>query len=190
MLTLPPRQLRSSSSKEIKQPSAQQLFNQVRKTIIEATASLELEYQNIEPASGLQVALSLDGDYYSSFGTKTAIDKMAKGDTERGVVGVWNAILTRTFPDSQGYIVRPQYTVGSGDITDLFVLQYWAAGNQTRETQFLAVQCKRPDACGKHPVWNDAGDQLVEYPKGLSPRNVAASSGSSPGMVGAAAACH
>ncbi|KAL1982947.1 hypothetical protein VTN96DRAFT_634 [Rasamsonia emersonii] len=56
-----PRQLRSNST-EAPPPSAQQLFNGIRHTILTATGYQEPIYENVDPSVGSEVAYSLDRD--------------------------------------------------------------------------------------------------------------------------------
>jgi hypothetical protein len=58
----PPRQLRSGSIKKEPPLSAQKLFNEVSRAIVGASESQELVYEDIDPAIGSRVVLSLNED--------------------------------------------------------------------------------------------------------------------------------
>lgn len=58
----PSGELRSTTSKEEENSSAQKLFNSIRSAIVGATESTLLSYENIDPNTGRLVSLSLSED--------------------------------------------------------------------------------------------------------------------------------
>jgi hypothetical protein len=61
-LSVPPRRLRSNSLLKKPPPSAQQLFIEIRHTVLAATEYQEPIYENVNPSVGSEVAYSLDRD--------------------------------------------------------------------------------------------------------------------------------
>ncbi|PGG95077.1 hypothetical protein AJ79_10281 [Helicocarpus griseus UAMH5409] len=60
--------------------------------------------------------------YYANLGTQLEIDKLANGDKENAVTGIWNSILHKIYPAEQGYVVRPEHIVQNG-VIDLSAIQ-------------------------------------------------------------------
>ena len=86
-------------------------------------------------------------------------------DYKSTLYGVWNSILTRQFPISDGDVTRPQDVhsgqAGGQGFSDLHTYQYQLP--TTRKKKFLITQCKRTGLESWASIWRQAVDLLDRY---------------------------
>ncbi|KAK2757027.1 hypothetical protein FQN54_004996 [Arachnomyces sp. PD_36] len=112
------------------------------------------------------------------------IQSLTPSSSEGQVNGVWNSILNSTFPNSAGYITRPQNQHngygGQRGFSDFHTFHYVRneAGEAAEEAQggeeggplrrryFLITQCKSCTREYADSVWNEGENQLEGYIRG------------------------